>query len=87
MKISGCVFQKKNIREYSENVFDAVYKGRQFYITTDHGHGEPQYKHLKRFDITVIEIKSGMYDVFSYEDCHTMRDAIRYALKGAMFLE
>ncbi len=33
--------------------------------------------------IDVIDIKTGMSDVQSYEDCHTMKDAIRVALIGA----
>lgn len=85
MKISGCVFQDKMIKEFSENTFDARYKKRNFYITTDHGHGFPKHKHLKRFDITVKD-DSGMYDVSTYEDFHNIEDAIREALKGACFL-
>ena len=55
-------------------------------ITTDHGFGKPQYDHLKRFLIDVVDIKTGMYDVQSYQDFHTVRDAIIYALKGAMLV-
>ncbi len=86
MKISGAVIQERNISVNTPDLFEATYKGRQIYITTDHGHGQPEWDHLKRYDITVIDLASGMYDVFSYEDCHTMKDAIRYALKGACLL-
>lgn len=86
MKISGKVIQDRMIRQYTEDVFDASYKGREIYITSDHGHGPAEYDHLTRYDITVRVFESGMYDVDTYEDCHTMRDAIRYALEGAMLL-
>jgi hypothetical protein len=44
------------------------------------------YDHLKRFLIDVVDIKTGMYDVQTYQDLHTVRDAIIYALKGAMLV-
>lgn len=86
MKISGKVIQNRNIRQHTEEVFDASYKGREIYITSDHGHGPPEYDYLTRYDITVRAFESGMYDVYTYADFHTMRDAIRYALEGAMLL-
>lgn len=86
MKISGVIFRNKFITENTEDNFLAIYKGKEIRITTDHGHGKPIYDYLKRYDITVIDLKTGMYDVYTYEDCHTMRDAIRYALKGACLI-
>jgi len=86
MKISGAIIRDKFISENPPDKFNAIYKGREINITTDHGHGKPKYDHLKRYDITVIHLESGMYDVNTYEDLHTMQDAIRYALKGACLL-
>ena len=86
MKISTAVIQERNISINTPETFSATYKGREIDITTDHGHGKPKYAHLERYDITVTHIKSGGYDVDTYEDLHNMRDAIRYALKGACLL-
>lgn len=84
MKIGGCVIQDRNIGIHTKDDFTATYKGKQIYITTDHGFGDAIYSHLTRYDIDVIDLKTGMYDVTTYQDLHTMRDAILYALKGAM---
>lgn len=86
MKISGAIIRDKFISENTPNKFKAIYKGREINITTDHGHGKPKYDHLNRYDITVIHLESGMYDVNTYEDLHTMQDAVRCALKGACLL-
>lgn len=86
MKISGAIIQKRNVEVSTENEFRATYKGKQINITTDHGFGKPKYEHLKRFMIDVIDIETGMVDVQSYEDCHEIKDAIRYALKGACLI-
>lgn len=86
MKISGIVIQNRNIAQYSDDIFDATYKGKRFYITTDHGFGKPKYDHLKRYCIDVWDIKSGMKDVDAWQDLHTMRDAIRFALIGACLI-
>ena len=86
MKVSGCIIQKRQIIDHTENLFHAYYKCKLIYISTDHGFGKPQYDHIKRFLIDVVDIKSGMYIVQTYQDCHTIRDAIIYALKGAMLV-
>jgi|GEM_PF-2924492 len=86
MKISGVVIQNRNISENTENDFVATYKGKSIVISTNHGFGKPKWDHLKRYNIDVKDIKLGMYDVQSYEDCHEMRDAIRLALKGACLI-
>lgn len=86
MKVSGCIIQNRTIIDNTENLFNANYKGKRIYITTDHGFGKPEYEHLKRFLIEVLDIKTLMYDVQTYQDCHTIRDAIIYALKGAMLV-
>jgi hypothetical protein len=76
----------RSFKDCGKSLFNANYKGKRIYISTDHGFGKPQYDHLKRFLIDVVDIKTGMYDVQSYQDCHTIRDAIIYALKGAMLV-
>lgn len=86
MKVSEAIIQERNISVNTENDFEAVYKGKRIYISTDHGFGKARYDHLKRYNIDVKDIKTGMYDVQSYQDCHTMKDAIRYALKGACLI-
>ena len=84
MKISTAIIQNKNIYENNENVFSARYKSHDIYITTYHGHGKPKHEHLNRYDITVR--LNGSYAVDTYEDFHNIKDAIRYALKGALLL-
>ena len=85
MKIAGVIIQNRNITVNTEKEFEARYKGKRIYITTNHGHGKPKENHLNRYDIDVID-DSGMYDVQTYEDLHTMRDAIIYALKRACLI-
>lgn len=87
MKISGCVIQNRNIKENTPSDFIATYKGKQIIVSSNHGFGKPIYEHLTRFNIDVIDIKTGMIDVESYEDCHEIRDAIRHALHGACLID
>jgi hypothetical protein len=84
MKISTAIIQERSISINTPETFSATYKGREINITTDHEYGNSKYPHLKRYDITVTI--NGSYEVNTYEDCHTMKDAIRYALKGACLL-
>ena len=87
MKITAdATIQNRNISISTEDDFSATYKGKKIIISTDHGFGKPQYSHLKRFNIDVVDIESGMYDVQSYQDFHEIKDAIRYALKGACLI-
>lgn len=86
MKVAGCIIQKRQIIDHTQNLFNANYKGKRIYISTEHRFGKSQYDHLKRFSIDVVDIKTGMYDVQTYEDLYTMRDAIIYALNGAMLV-
>lgn len=86
MKISEAVIQDRNISVNTENDFDAKYKGKSIIISTNHGFGKPKWEHLRRYNIDVKDIKSGIIDVQSYEDCHNMRDAIRLALIGACLI-
>jgi hypothetical protein len=85
MKIAGIIIQPRNINHDSEFDFEATYKGKTIYITTKHGHGRPERDYLTRYDIDVID-KSGSYDVQTWEDLHSLRDAIIYALKGACLI-
>jgi len=86
MKISGIVIQNRNIERYSDDNFNATYKGKRIAITTDHGFGKPKHDFLNRYCIDVWDIKSGMKDVDSWQDFHNMRDAIRFALIGACLI-
>lgn len=86
MKVSEAIIQERNISVNTENDFEATYKGKRIFISTDHGFGKAKYDHLKRYNIDVRDIETGMYDVQSYQDCHTMKDAIRFALKGACLI-
>lgn len=86
MKISGCIIQNRQILDSTEDLFNANYKGKRIYISSDHGHGKAKYEHLKRSHIDVLDIKTDSYDVQSYQDCHTIQDAIRFALKGACLI-
>lgn len=87
MKISGCIIQNKNITAYLDDLFCAVYKGKKFNITTTHNFGKAKYDHLTRFLIQVVDLESGLSDVDTYEDCRNIREAIRYALKGACLIQ
>lgn len=40
MKITGCIFRKSEIREYTKTTFLAHYKKREFYITSNQGYGK-----------------------------------------------
>ena len=86
MKISGAIIQNRNIKEHSKTTFHATYKGKNIWVSSNHGLGKPKEGWLTRYNIEVTDIELGMFDVNSYEDCHTMEDAIRYALKGACLI-
>lgn len=87
MKISeGVVIQERNIEVNSGNTFIARYKGKEIYITDDHGYGKARDDDLTRFIVDVVDEKTGMKDVDSYGDFHSIKDAIKYALKGAMLI-
>jgi hypothetical protein len=86
MKIAGCIIQNRNIKTHTKDEFYAFYKGKSINITTNHGFGKPHYDHLTRFMIDVIDEKTGLRDVNTYEDLHTVRDAIIYALKGSCLI-
>ncbi|KFC19347.1 hypothetical protein [Chryseobacterium sp. FH1] len=82
MKIAGCVIRK--IIEKSPKYFEAEYKGYHIYVSTNHGFGKPKDKNLKRFNIEVTHIESGIYGVNTWEDFETIEKAIEYALEGSL---
>ena len=84
MKISGIVIQNRSISKNTENDFIATYKERIIEISTNHDLGSPKWDHLKRYNIEVTF--NGSYEVNTWQDFHTMRDAIRYALIGACLI-
>lgn len=86
MKIAGCNFRANKIQDHTSNLFEATYKGKRFYISTDHGFEKPKDGCLKRYLIDVIDIKTGMYDVQTYKDLTSIAAAIIYALKGTMLI-
>ncbi|WP_065218427.1 MULTISPECIES: hypothetical protein [Butyricimonas] len=86
MKISGCIIQKRNIKESNKDTFYASYRGKRIYVSSNHGFGKAEYDHLTRFYIFVVDAKTEICDVDMYEDCHDIREAIRVALKGACFI-
>jgi hypothetical protein len=86
MKIAGCIIQKRKILDNTLALFNANYKGKRIYITKDHGFGKPKYPQLSRFLIDVVDIKTGMYDVQTYQDFEHIDEAIEYALNGAMLV-
>jgi hypothetical protein len=86
MRVSTAIFQNKRIKESTNKKFLAYYKGKEFYITDDHGYGKPKDKKLTRFIIDVIDLKSGMKDVSTYQDYETIIEAIIFALDGACLI-
>jgi hypothetical protein len=86
MRISSAIIQNRNIRISTADDFDASYKGKRISITTDHGFGKAKHDFLNRYCIDVWDVKSGMKDVDSWQDFHTMKDAIRFALIGACLI-
>lgn len=86
MKIAGCIIQKRQILDNTLALFNANYKGKRIYISKDHGFGKPIFPQLSRFLIDVVDIKTGMYDVQTYQDFEHIDEAIEYALKGAMLV-
>lgn len=87
MQISGCIIQRRNIDENTKSDFHATYKGKEIIVSSSHGLGDADKYWLTRFNIEVIDIKTGLRDVDTYEDCHEIRDAIRHALIGACLIK
>lgn len=86
MKIQGKIIRTSNIVEHSDTTFHAIYKGKTIYVSSEHGLGKAYMSYLTRYNIEVTDNLTGLYDVDTYNDCHTMIDAIIHALKGACLL-
>ena len=86
MKVSEAIIQTRMIHEHTDTTFHATYKGHDIHVTSVHGHGKPKHDFLTRYDIEVCVSESGIKDVSTWEDFHTMHDAIRYALRGACLI-
>jgi hypothetical protein len=84
MKIAGCIIQNRQILDNTLALFNANYKGKRIYISKDHNLGKPKYPQLSRFMIDVVDAKTGMHDVQTYQDFEHIDEAIVYALKEAM---
>lgn len=85
-KAGYAIIQARNIEEHNTKCFAATYKGFNIWITTDHGHGKPKEKGLKRYDIVVQNIENGLCDCDTWKDLHSMHSAIKYALHGACLI-
>ena len=84
MKIAGCIIQKRQIIDNTLALFNAKYRGKQIHVSKKHGFGKPTYPQLTRFSIDVVDIKTGMYDVQTYQDFEHIDEAIAYAIKGGI---
>jgi len=88
MKIrTDVIIQNKNISIYNANDFEATYKEKKIIITSNHEFDPPQYNHLTRYLINVIDIKSGKNEFQKCDDFHTMMDAIRIAVIGSNLIK
>lgn len=69
---------------YGMEDFHGEINNNNIYVSTTHGHGKPDNEDLKRFDINVAHIESGLYSVQTYGEFETIEEAIIYAIKEAM---
>lgn len=83
MKIGKATIQTQKITRHTKNEFEATYKEKHIYISTDHGFGPAEDENQKRFEIEVFDIMSGAYDVCTIKDFNTIEDALLYALEVA----
>lgn len=87
MRISGCIIHKKDIIVNLDDFFCAIYKSKKLYVNTTHDFGKAKDAHLTRFLIKIVDIESRLNDLYTYKDCRTIREAIRYALKEANLIK
>lgn len=84
MKIQkGTVIQERLIKRNTDKEFLAIYKGKEITITTDHDYGRAKYPDETRYDVVVQDLKTGDIDVNTLHDTSSMKEAIKFALKGA----
>lgn len=87
MKIQkGTVIQERSIKRNTDREFFAVYRGKEISITTDHDYGRAIYYSQKRYDVVVQDLKTGSIEVNTLYDGISMKEAIKFALKGAQLI-
>ena len=87
MKIQkGTVIQERLIKRNTDKEFFAVYGGKEISITTDHDFGRAMYSGQTRHDVVVQDLKTGNIEVNSVYDASSMKEAIKFALKGAQLI-
>lgn len=78
MKIGGRIFRTDKINSNTEYLFDAYYKKHRVYVEFIKDNGG-----MKDFNVEVID-ESGMLACDSIVTRCSIRDAVIYALNGAM---
>ena len=87
MKIQkGTVIQERLIKRNTNKEFFAVYRGKEISITTDHDYGRAKCYGHTRYDVVVQSLKTGNIEVNTLHDTSSMKEAIKFALKGAQLL-
>ena len=86
MKIKTAIIRSKSILANTDSIFNAKYKGKEIYISSEHGFGKAKHKNQTRLDVNVRDIKTGMKDVDSYADFSNIAEAIEYALTGSCIM-
>lgn len=87
MKIqNGTVIQEKLIKRNTDSEFFAVYKGKEISVTIDHDYGSAICYGHTRYDVVVQDLKTGSIEVCTLYDGPNIREAIKFALKGAQLL-
>lgn len=82
MKICGKIIQERNIKVNTTDEFSAVYK--KHYITIFRLEKIDRYDN-QTFNVDVTDL-AGCYAVNAVFEGRSMRDAIIYALKGALLI-
>lgn len=87
MKIQkGTVIQERLIKKNTDKEFFAVYRDKEISITTDHDYGRARYDSQTRYDVVVQDLKTGNIEVNTVHDTSSMKEAIKFALKGAQLI-
>ena len=87
MKIQkGTVIQERLIKKNTDKEFFAVYRDKEISITTDHDYGRARYNGQARYDVIVQDLKTGNIEVNTLHDTSSMKEAIKFALKGAQLI-
>ena len=87
MKIQkGTVIQERLIKRHTDKEFFGVYRDKEISITTDHDYGRAKYNGHTRYDMVVQDLKTGNIEVNTLHDGPNMKEAIKFALKGAQLI-